>query len=116
MASTYNPVLGQVGEKILRRRQELGMTATELAIQADMPASSLSLIESGQRSVRIDNLHKIATALRVPLSDLQADALDEFSEIPPDILPLTEKLKQISMDQRRMMIKMFIAQIDTLVS
>ena len=64
--------LKEVGEKIVKRRKELNMTATELAIQADITASSLSLYETGQREMRIDTFYKISAALKVPFSYFQA--------------------------------------------
>lgn len=46
--STPDPTVAErIGKKIIKRREELGMTATELAIQANLRASQLSLYESG---------------------------------------------------------------------
>ena len=77
MTSTYDPLLASIGRKIVKRREELGMTATELAIQADITASTLSLYESGQRAMGVDKLHRIAAILKVPLSYLQSEELDD---------------------------------------
>ena len=48
----FNQELYEVGARIIERREELGMTATQLAIQADISARTLSQIESGQRERR----------------------------------------------------------------
>lgn len=40
MAKQYDPVLVSIGRKIIERREAIGMTATELAILADVTASS----------------------------------------------------------------------------
>ena len=114
MPSKYNPLLAAIGEKIVNRREELGMTATELAIQADITPSSLSLYESGQRAMGVDKLHRIAVALKVPLSYLQSEELDEFSAFPPEAIPVMEKLKGLTPEKQRMIIKMFSAQLATL--
>ena len=114
MPSKYNPLLAAIGEKIVNRREELGMTATELAIQADITPSSLSLYESGQRVMGVNKLHRIAAALKVPLSYFQADELDRFSDYSSEMMSLMEQLRDLPLDKQRMMIKMFSAQIATL--
>ena len=114
MANTYNPILAAIGAKIIKRREELGMTATELAIQADLHTSTLSLYETGRREMGVDKLQKIALALKVPLSYLQSNDLDRFSDCPADFYPLIEQLKTLPIEKQRLMLKMFSAQISTL--
>lgn len=114
MANVYDPQLAAIGSRIVKRRMELGMSGSELAIQADLTPSSLSLYESGQRAMGVDKLHRIALALRVPLSYLQTDELDAFSEMPRDFYPLIEKLKVLPVDQQQMMIRMISAQLSVL--
>lgn len=101
MARTYDPLLATIGSKIVKRRMELGMSGAELAIQADLTPSTLSLYESGQRAMGVDKLHRIALALRVPLSYLQAEELNAFSDTPMDFFPLIEQLKSLPVDQQR---------------
>lgn len=115
MAIAENPVITNIGKKITQRREELGMTATELAIQANMSASQLSLYETGQRTMGVDKLHNIAMVLKVPLSYFQSDELDTFSELPPTFQSLIEKMKKLPSDKQYMMKVMFMAQIDTLI-
>lgn len=87
--STPDPTVAErIGKKIIKRREELGMTATELAIQANLRASQLSLYESGQRTMGVDKLNNIAMALKVPLSYFQSEELDTFSEVPPSFQSL----------------------------
>ena len=114
MARAYDPMLAAIGAKIIKRREELGMTASELAIQADITASSLSLYESGQRIMGIDKLHKIAAALKVPLSYLQSEELQKFSAFPAEFFRVMEKLNELPIEKQRMMLKMFSAQIASL--
>ena len=114
MASTYNPTLSGIGEKIVKRREALGMTATELAIQANLNASTLSLYESGQRKMGVDKLIRIAEVLKVPLSYLQPDELDIYLTFPTEFFPVMEKLKALPIDKQQMMLRMFSAQIDVI--
>ena len=39
MAVKYDPVLASIGSRIVKRREELGMSASELAIRADLTSS-----------------------------------------------------------------------------
>lgn len=111
MSNPYNPTLVSIGAKIIKRREELGMTATELAIQADLHTSTLSLYETGWREMGVDKLIRIALALKVPLSYFQPDELDAFSDCPKDYYPLIEQLNSLPMEKKRMFLNMFPAQI-----
>lgn len=106
--------LKDIGKKIVKRRKELNMTATELAIQADITASSLSLYETGQREMRIDTFYKISAVLKVPFSYFQAKELDEFLSYPQEFYPLMNQLKELPLEKQKMMLKMFSAQLNTL--
>lgn len=106
--------LKDIGKKIVKRRKELNMTATELAIQADITASSLSLYETDQREMRIDTFYKISAVLKVPFSYFQAKELDEFLSYPQEFYPLMNQLKELPLEKQKMMLKMFSAQLNTL--
>lgn len=56
-----------VGERIRRRRKELGLTLRELGKRAKVSAGFLSRLENGQISPSLDTLQAIATALDVPM-------------------------------------------------
>lgn len=114
MASEYKPELIQVGNRIIARREELGMTQTELAIQAGITQQTLSHIESGKRAVRVDTLSKIAAALKAPLSLFQPEDLDQYGGIESDMLSLIHGIKDLPLPQRKMIIRMFQAQINSL--
>ena len=110
---TYDPVLAEVGAKIVKRREELHMTAADLSIQADVSANSLSFYESGQRAMGIDKMYRITQALRIPFSYLQPDELSDCLEIPEDCRSLFEKLNSLPVKKKDMLLKMFQAQIAT---
>ena len=110
----FDPGLAEVGAKIVKRREELHITAVELSIQADVSANTLSLYESGQRAMGIDKLVRIAQALKVPFSYLQPDELSVYSEVPKGCSTVLEKLKALPIKKRNMLLKMFLAQITTL--
>lgn len=90
------------------------MSAKELAIQADIDAGTLSKYEAGQQEMKVGTLHRIAAALKVPLSYLQSSELDKFTEIPREFQPLLVQLQALPADKKRMMLNMFKAQISSL--
>lgn len=56
-----------VGQRIRQRRKERGLSLRELAEQADLTASFLSLVERGHNTPSLDSLRRIAAALDVPM-------------------------------------------------
>lgn len=109
----YNAELAEVGARIVERREELGMKASTLAIQVGITAASLSYIESGQKAVKASTLVAIAETLKVPLSRLQPQKLDKYSNVPKELEALLPKLKEKSPAEQQMLIRMFSAMIDT---
>ena len=114
MAEDEHPKLRQIGIKIIRRREELGMSATALATDAGMSPGALSLIESGRRNLGVEKLCKIAKVLKVPLSYLQPDELDEYMDAPMDIWRVMDKLKSLPQNLRKVMTDMFESQLNSL--
>lgn len=112
MAVEYNQSLVDMGDRIRARREELGMSAAELAVRTDMDASALSRIESGQRAVRTDRLIKIAAALKTSLASLQPSELDQFSDVPAEMLPIIEKLQKKSLADQKKLIQIFASMVD----
>lgn len=53
------------GERVRELRQERGWSQEEFAAQAELDRSYLGCIERGERNVSIENICKIAAALRV---------------------------------------------------
>jgi transcriptional regulator with XRE-family HTH domain len=64
----------RLGDAIRARRRELGVSQEALADQIGMDRTYLSGIERGERNPSYTNLLRIAASLRLPLSELQADA------------------------------------------
>jgi transcriptional regulator with XRE-family HTH domain len=62
-----------LGDAIRKRRRALGLTQEQLAEKADLHWTYISGIERGQKNVSILNLHHIAVALELRVSDLVKD-------------------------------------------
>ncbi|MBK0419720.1 cupin domain-containing protein [Leucobacter sp. CSA1] len=59
-----------LGERIRGRRQEIGMTAQQLARAAELSPAQVSQIERGHSDPSLEALRRIARALGTPLFDL----------------------------------------------
>lgn len=64
----------RVGEAVRRHRQDAGLSQEQLAEQAGLHRTAVSLIERGQRSPSVETLHRICVALGISVSHLVADA------------------------------------------
>lgn len=62
-----------VGKKIKDLRLKNGISQNELAMQCNFEKATMSRIESGQTNPTVRTLHKIATALGVPVAELFID-------------------------------------------
>lgn len=89
-------VLQEVGRRIAERRKQLGMTQEMLAERGDMTPQFVSYAEAGKRAMRPENLLKLASSLGV-----SADYLLTGDIIDKDLLLLSEKLRQLTPEQVR---------------
>ena len=73
-----------VGERIKKRRGELGWTQDELCKKAEISKGFLSDVENDKRSVSADNLLEIARALGVSLDFLMTGkaSKEQAAEVP----------------------------------
>ncbi|MBP3867626.1 MAG: helix-turn-helix transcriptional regulator [Solobacterium sp.] len=104
----------QIGNRIIARREELGLKQSELAIQADITQQTLSVIESGKRAARVDTLSRIAEALKIPLSSIQPEYLDTYASLKPEVLSLALEIQQLDLKRQKIMLSMFHAQLESL--
>lgn len=63
-------LLTQTGLRILRRRQDLGLTQKALAEAVGMAQANIAQIEHGQRNLTLRTLCKLAEALNTTVVDL----------------------------------------------
>lgn len=60
----------QLGSRIRRLRQKQGISQEELGFRAKLHRTYIGAIERAEQNVSIDNIHKIAKALKVSPKDL----------------------------------------------
>ncbi len=100
--NSNDPALVQIGKRIYQCRKKLGLTQEELAESADVTPQFVSFAESGKRAMRVDNIVKLAEALRVSV-----DYLLTGDRVDKDLLFFSDKLRNLSPAQ--------LAHIETIV-
>jgi len=98
-----------VGERIKKRRAELGWTQDQLGQKAGISKSFLSDLENGKRSVGAENLLDIARALGVSLDFLMTGeaSQDRQAEVPiPASLARFAAEEGLSFKQTLMLLEM----------
>ena len=70
LAEDLDLLLNRIGLRILRRRQELGLSQKALAERLGTGATNIGRIERGEQNVTLGTLHKIATELDTTVLDL----------------------------------------------
>ena len=88
--------LMQIAQRIIARRKKLGLTQEALAEKAELTTQFVSYAESGKRSMRPENLLKMALALEV-----SADYLLTGDIIDKDILLISDKMQSLTPAQFR---------------
>ena len=88
--------LQEIGKRIMERRKKLGLTQEALAEKGEVTTQFVSYAESGKRAMRPENLLKISSALEV-----SADYLLTGEIIDKDLLILSDKLRQLTPSQVR---------------
>src|SRR5262249_41288256 len=66
----FDSVLSAIGPRLRELRRRRGVTLTALSAATDIPISTLSRLESGQRKPGLELLLPLAKAFRVPLDEL----------------------------------------------
>ena len=89
MEQIGNTLKRTVGKNITKFRKEAKIRQEELANRLGITTTTLSKIENGEGSVRLDLLEKIAEELQVRLADLMFE--DEVLILSKNLLKKLEK-------------------------
>lgn len=63
-----------MGQRLRRRRKELGLTLAQLSQRADTGISTIHTIERGRTAPRLDTLLRLSAALDMPIADIIGEA------------------------------------------
>lgn len=89
--------LQAMAKRIAERRKQLGLTQELLAERCDMTTQAVSYAESGKRAMRPESLLKLSAGLEV-----SADYLLTGDIVDKDVLLLSDKLRNLSAEQVRL--------------
>ena len=83
-AEEKDPLLAEVGDKVLTARRRIGLRQADLARKSGLTQSSVFLIENGRQNATLKALQALAGALGLQIRDLvpgedhpQAEKLDD---------------------------------------
>ncbi|WP_010249789.1 helix-turn-helix domain-containing protein [Myroides injenensis] len=63
-------ILNNFGQIIQRHRKNLKISQEELAFRAGLHRTYIGMIERGEKNITLLNIHKLASALQIPVSKL----------------------------------------------
>ena len=64
------PTRKQLGKKLRELRKKSNLSQEELGFRAGIHRTYIGAIERGEQNISVDNIHKLAKALKVPVSEL----------------------------------------------
>ena len=65
--------LEKFGKKVRMERLKLGLSQEELASRAGVHRTYIGMIERAEKNITLDNIEKIASALKITLPDIFKD-------------------------------------------
>ncbi|MGX3021114.1 helix-turn-helix domain-containing protein [Ursidibacter sp. B-7004-1] len=92
-----------IGQRIQRRRKELGFTAEKLSECVDISQPQFSRYERGTNKINMAHLVAIATFLKTPISYFFADCMEEFGW-NNDEMELDRHWQELSASQKTLFI------------
>ena len=68
--NTDTTLLKEFGQKVQKRRKELGISQEELAYRAGFHRTYIGMIERAERNITLSNIKRLANALQTNIKDL----------------------------------------------
>ena len=66
-------ILIKFGNKVRKERAKLGLSQEELAAKAGVHRTYIGMIERAEKNITLENIEKIASALKITLPDIFKD-------------------------------------------
>jgi transcriptional regulator with XRE-family HTH domain len=108
-----DPTRTDLGQSIAARRQELGLTQSQLGEEAGLDQTVISRIESGQRGLDALELVSLARALEIEVTDLLRS---HASAQRPEVLAYRLRQQDPTVAEALSWVDRFIANLDWLES
>lgn len=90
----------QIAGAIRRRRDQLGITQEQLAVQAEVSGATVRNVEAG-KTVRPGTIRKLARALRVTMAELESGSILDGPTSPSEIAELRATVEKLSDEESR---------------
>ena len=87
-------LLNDMGERLSKRRKQLGLTQEQLAEKAKTTTQTISTAETGRKALRPENILKLCDAL-----DISIDYLFRGKFTDNDFVFLSTKISQLTPEQ-----------------
>ena len=84
----------EIGARIRRQREHIGMTQEQLGEACDLSASFVGHIERGSRKLSVESLYKLASVLDVSIDYLLFDRMTQETSLPAEISSLLQDSDQ----------------------
>lgn len=68
--NTDTTLLKEFGQKVQKRRKQLGISQEELAYRAGFHRTYIGMIERAERNITLSNIKRLADALQTNIKDL----------------------------------------------
>lgn len=78
----------EIGARIRRQREHIGMTQEQLGEACELSASFVGHIERGSRKLSVESLYKMASVLDVSVDYLLSDRMLQETTLPAEISSL----------------------------
>lgn len=91
----------EIGTRIAKERRRLNMTQSELAVKCGLTLKTISLLENGQRELKVDSLARLCTCFNISADYLlfgqtaDADAIHlkhQIQALEPDVMQSIKNL------------------------
>jgi transcriptional regulator with XRE-family HTH domain len=87
--------------RLKEAREYLGFSQDQVATFLGVPRSALSLMEAGQREVKVLELKKLASLYKKPLGYFTGEEAEEEMIFGTDVKHLARKVSELSEDDRQ---------------
>lgn len=102
--------LSKIGHRIADERHRQGMTQSELAVACGLTLKTISMLENGQRELKVDSLMRLCECLQVSADyllfgiTLDSDAMNfkvKIASLDPNVARKLKELLEALDDSRR---------------
>ncbi len=104
----------EIGARIRRQREHIGMTQEQLGEACDLSASFVGHIERGSRKLSVESLYKLASVLDVSIDYLLFDRMTQETSLPAEISSLLQDSDQKKRQQFWRTVKILAYHLDEL--